>query len=172
MRWRSIVSWLGFQAVWLSCALGAAEGRNWPGIVAASLFLGGIVATSPGWRSAMRLAAAGGLSGTLIETSLIAAGLVRYSAPWPVDALAPAWIVALWIAFGATVPSILGILGSQRLAMAAALGAVSGPLAYLAGERLGALHIARPAAVGLLVLAFVWAAVFTGLVALASRCDA
>jgi hypothetical protein len=171
MAWRTIVPWLAFQGVWLVCASGAASGNGALGIAAALVFAAAMIAVSQHRVRDARLVAASGVAGFLIESALVNTGLIRFAAPWPIEALAPAWIVALWIAFGATLPAIADKLGAHQLKTAAALGAVAGPLAYLAGARLGALQIVGSATWSLVVLSLVWAAVMAGLVALHARGD-
>lgn len=169
MSWRSIVPWLAFQGVWLVCAIGASNGHGAPGIAAALAFAASVIALSPRPVKDALVVAASGVAGFFIESALVLAGLLRFAAPWPVETLAPAWIVALWIAFGATLPSITDRLGAHWLTVAVVLGAVAGPLAYLAGARLGALQIVGSATWSLLVLSIVWATALAGLVALHAR---
>lgn len=169
MPWQSIVPWLAFQAVWLICAIGAARGVSAPGIVAALVFAAAMIAFSRRPSSDALLVGASGILGFAIESALIMAGLVSFSAPWPNEMVAPAWMVALWLAFGASLPSMAAALGNHRLKLAAALGAIAGPLAYLAGARLGALDLGVTPAWSLLVLSAVWAAVMAGLMALHER---
>ena len=52
----------------------------------------------------------------------------------------PLWMVALWVLFASTLNcSLQWMQGRYLLAMI--LGAISGPLCFLAGERLGALQL-------------------------------
>jgi hypothetical protein len=135
------------------------------------MFTVAMIAWSPQPGRDALVIAVSGVAGLVFESALVIAGLVRFSAPWPIEALAPAWIVALWIAFGASLPSIVDNLGRYPLKMGAALGAVAGPLAYLAGVRLGALQLVGSTTLGLLVISGAWAAVMAGLVAFRARLD-
>jgi hypothetical protein len=166
MPWRSIVPWLAFQGVWLVCAIGAASGSGAPGISAALMFTAAMIAWSPQPGRDARLVAVSGVAGFLIESALVIAGFIRFSAHWPIETMAPAWMVALWIAFGASLSSFADKLGAHRLKIAATLGAVAGPLAYLAAARLGALQLVGSVTVSILAISAVWAAVMAGLVAL------
>lgn len=107
--------------------------------------------------------------GFVAESLLLANGLMRYSAPWPTDVLAPAWMVALWAAFGTTIETTRRLLGARPLSKSALLGAVFGPLAYLAGERLGALVFPGGAWPSVLAVAVIWALALPALVALQAR---
>ncbi len=133
---------IAFQAVWLACALGASAGTNWPGVAAASaLVTWHLVTSNNAARAAVPLVAAG-LLGALTESALVLTGLIAFNAaiaPWPV----PPWIIALWIAFATTLPVLGPIVGPSAASSwpwaAGALGLIAGPIAYIAGERLGAL---------------------------------
>ena len=57
----------------------------------------------------------------------------------------PYWILAMWALFATTLNASLGWLHG-RPALAGALGMLSGPLAYWAGARLGAIELVQPAA--------------------------
>lgn len=174
-----MTSLLAFQAVWLTCALGAASGTNWPGIIAAGMLATWHLATtSDRAREAVVLAAAG-LIGAGAETGLTALGLVSFAATAPPLPI-PTWIVALWIAFATTLPVLnrwIGPTSGQRWQWkAAALGFIGGPLAYIAGERLGALTLVPGTAAdagawwgAVLAVAIVWAAAAPTLLALRAR---
>jgi Protein of unknown function (DUF2878) len=104
-----------------------------------------------------------GIVGLIAESSLVAADLVRYSASWPMDAVAPAWIVALWLAFGTTLESTRRLLGTHPFVKSTLLGLLFGPLTYLAGERLGALAFTQPQWQGHLAVAALWGLAYPGL---------
>lgn len=167
MNFRVLTELAAFQAVWLTCALGAADGRSAPGIAAAALFVAAQLRSRGKPRQIAAVTLVGGSIGLAMETFLITSELVRHSADWPDSRLAPAWIVALWLAFASTMPTTARLLGSHPLAKAAILGAVFGPLAYAAGAQLGALRLSEPQWIGIVALACSWAVVFPGLVTLA-----
>jgi hypothetical protein len=103
------------------------------------------------------------------ETAFVALGLIRHVATWPLAALAPAWIVALWFAFGVTIDSMARILGGRPIAVQAIVGFVFGPLAYWAGARLGTLTLGTPEAVALAATGLVWAVALPALILLHGR---
>jgi len=178
MTWPIAAQLAGFQLVWLACALGAASGRSAPGIAAAAAFLAVRLALD---RRALdrraldrRLGAtglaalAGAALGFVAESVLVSIGLVRYAAPWPSAQLAPAWIVALWLAFGATLPIKARLLHGRPLA-AALLGALLAPLSYAAGARLAALETAAPHWPAYAAIALLWALALPLLIAAAGK---
>jgi hypothetical protein len=169
MALRPILSWLAFQVVWVACAIDAAAGQGWFGLAAALLFTVAMLAQSTQASRDAGTVVASAVAGFFIESALIGAGLIKFAAPWPVTTLAPAWIVALWMAFGATLPTLDRTLGPHRLKIAGILGAVAGPLSYIAGARLGALQIVGPTTMTLLALSTAWAIALPALLLLLRR---
>ena len=99
-----------------------------------------------------------GALGTVLDSALLAAGATRYpgtDAAWP-EALVPPWITALWVAF-ALLPRVSLRWLAGRTTLAALLGAVGGPLSYLAGERMGAVALADAPAFTVVALAVEYA---------------
>ena len=129
---------IGFQIVWLISAAGAARELSWPGITASTLLLGCHVGWTTGKRSSALVIVTTGAVGLLAETALVASGLIAYSAAWPSAAIAPAWIVTLWLAFAVMIAPLRRTMGSHALAKSALLGCATGPFSYLAAERMGA----------------------------------
>ncbi|MEO8780117.1 MAG: DUF2878 family protein, partial [Rhodanobacter sp.] len=90
-------------------------------------------------------------------------------AAWSNDGMAPAWILALWMTFALTFTQSLRYL-QTRLWLAALLGLIGGPLAYLGAARgWGVVDFADPAWRGPLVLAIGWALATPTLAWLARR---
>lgn len=156
-RQRLLIDIVGFQLVWFACALGAASGTSIPGIAAAVAFIAVHLMGSARAAAMLRMIAAAGLCGLLAESLLVATGLIRHSAPWPSELIAPAWLVALWMAFGATVGTMGRMLGRRPLPAAAVVGALLGPVSYIAGAGLGALMLAEPRSASLIGIATIWA---------------
>jgi len=84
--------------------------------------------------------------GLLWDSLFVTLGLMVYSSGSPAPGLAPVWIVAMW----------------------ALLGAVGGPLAYLAGHRMGGIELPDPA-IALLVQGLGWSMLMPLLTSLATR---
>ena len=124
---------LGYQAAWFVAVGFAARGLAWPGILAC---LGFAVITwwhSPLRRSDLRLVAVALACGLLMDGLLAGSGMLAYAAPLPALP-APAWIVALWVAFAMTLQhSLQWVLA--RPSIAVAFGVIGGPLAYSGAAR-------------------------------------
>ena len=160
---------LAFQGVWIVSAFGAAAGMAWPGIVSAVVLLGWYVLAVGGGHRGIVLALSCGLTGLIAETALVGFGWVRYGAPWPHPDLAPIWVIGLWAAFATTLQPTRRLLGLMPLTKAAVVGALLGPLSYLAGERIGALTLAEPVWTSLFATAAVWCIGLPALLALSAR---
>jgi hypothetical protein len=94
--------------------------------------------------------------GTVVEVSQLAAGTYASMAGQPTSALPPVWLLALWAQFATTLRHSLWSVIS-RPAVAALFGGLGGPVAFLAGERLGAMTLTRPLGPGLVRLGVAWA---------------
>ena len=71
-------------------------------------------------------------------------------------AVIPWWLMCLWLFFCATLRHSLAFLQQKKL-LSSILAAVSGPLSYFAGMKLGAVNFGWPIAVMIAVLALLWA---------------
>ncbi len=161
----------GYQLVWFAAVIGAGRGVAWPAMLSAALFIAWqLVLSSRRARELRLLVLALGL-GVLVDGGLSLSGLARYATPapaWPPGA-APLWILCVWMSFAMTVSQSLAFL-QARPWLAAAFGAVGGPLAYLGASRgWGAVTFAAPAAFGLSVLALAWAVAMPLLSTLSAR---
>lgn len=162
---RVAVNFVAFQAGWFAAVLGAGRGVPWLGVlVIPSLLLLHLV-LSADRRDELLLALTAALLGFIVDSILIA---VHVFAPVPFGSsppFSPAWMVMLWINQATTLNFCLAWLRGRYL-LGAVFGAVGGPLAYLAGAKLGAAAV--PSSQGMLILAATWALVFPLLLALNS----
>ena len=160
---------VAFQVGWFACVLGAAYGWPWAGIVAAAAAVAWHTLRAARPAQELKLVAIAVLVGALWDSTLVAAGWISFAPDAFAENLAPYWILAMWALFATTLNVSLGWLRG-RLALAALLGLLAGPLAYWAGARLGALELREPAA-ALGALALGWALIMPGLLVLARRMD-
>ncbi|TPG09879.1 DUF2878 domain-containing protein [Rhodanobacter glycinis] len=163
------LSLIGYQAVWFAAVIGAGHGAAWPGVLAMLVYALAQLALARNIRVDLGLMAAGLVLGFLLDGGMIRHGLASYTGGWPDPELAPAWILALWITFALTFSQSLRHL-QNHLWLAALLGLVGGPLAYLGAARgWQVVSFAEPAWRGLLVLAAGWALATPALAWLARR---
>lgn len=159
-----------FQITWAACVLGAASGFPWAGpamaAVAASLHLW----FAPGKGRELILMLAAAVLGCVFETALVQTGLVSYQSASLGTGMAPPWLIAMWFAFATLLNVSLRFLHG-RFVIATVLGAILGPLAYLAGERLGGIAFPTDRTHALVALAVVWGIAMPLLTWLAMRLD-
>lgn len=141
-----------YQLAWFAVILGAARGFAWLG-AAMALLVAGVHLWLRREPLEFRLVGVAALLGLVIDTTLAATGLVRFDSAGNLP-IAPYWMLALWVAFATTLNHSLSWL-MRRPIVAALGGAVFGPLAYLAGEKLGALSLPSPS-IALPVIATAW----------------
>jgi hypothetical protein len=159
---------IAYQAVWFAAVIGAGRGLWWPGVAATLAFAAWRLAVSAHRRVEWRLLAVALLLGLALENLWVRSDLLSYAAPWP-WAAAPAWLIALWLAFALTIVPLFGYLHARPL-LAALFGALGGPLAYLGAARgWQAVQLPTPAWPALLALGAGWALALPLLATLARR---
>jgi hypothetical protein len=167
--WASL---LGYQTVWFAAVIGAGHGLAWPGVAGTLVYVACQLAVARHWQADLSLLATAVVFGLLLDGGLIHWRLASYAAPWPSAAVAPAWILALWITFALTLTQSLAWL-QTRLWLAALLGLIGGPLAYLGASRgWHVVRFAEPSWRGLFCLAAGWALATPALAWLARRWSA
>jgi len=148
---------IGYQLVWLASVMGAIHGSRYAGPLAAALFACVVLAFGGRRRADLRLIPLVLVIGLFADSAWIALGWLHYSAPWPSPDFAPAWILAIWLAFSLTLNHSLAFL-KRRSALASLLGAIGGPLAYwLAADGFGAVRFDAPVMTVLVGLGIGWA---------------
>ena len=161
-----------FQLAWFAAIMGGASGYGafaaLPAAVVALLHLG---LNRSIWRREIWLILGVTLLGLLVETGFIRLGALQYIGIEAGTILPPLWIVALWLAFG-TLPngSLHWLKGRSLLQLI--LGAVLGPLSYLAGVRLGAATLGEPEGLSIAVIAVGWGLAMPIMFHLAKRLEA
>jgi uncharacterized protein DUF2878 len=157
-----------FYLGWVACVVGAAHGEFWlgPSVVAALVLTH--LSLTPRAVQETWLILAIGLFGFVIDTVQASAGLYAFTRTSPAVWLCPLWMVALWMVFATTLNSSMAWLAG-RSRLAAVLGAICGPVSYVAGARLGAIDLPAHVGMSLLGIAIVWACVMPTLFWLRNR---
>lgn len=136
-----IIALVGFDVVWLVAALGAAEGgMNWPGVAAISIYLIALAAAGLIGRQGAIVLIGWACAGLLAEAAFVAAGVLSYQPSTMLVLGVPPWIVGLWVSLGACF--IVFGLETPPSALILLVFAAAAPLAYLAGQKIGALAMA------------------------------
>jgi hypothetical protein len=164
-----LLNFIAFQLGWFACVLGAANGMPWLGpiVVTAAVALHLFRARRP--RPEFWLIAIAMALGLAVDSLLLATGWLSYPSGLWLPGLAPYWIVAMWALFATTLNVSMGWMSGRPL-LSALMGAVGGPLSYLAGEKLGAIEL-YPTAYALVALGLAWAVAMPLLSWLAPRLD-
>ena len=151
----SLANFIFFQAGWLACVLGGANSQPWIGTLSAVVIVGYHLLRANAPRMELTLIIITVLLGAAWDSLLVWLNWISYtSGMWSPD-FAPHWILALWALFATTLNVSLRWMKSH-LWLAMASGAIAGPLAYYAGNRLGAVQFTDPTT-ALVALAVGWA---------------
>lgn len=163
------VNFLLFQAGWFACVL---LGRTeW--YLAGPLIVAGIVLyhlkTAHDPQAEGKLLTAALVIGLVWENLLTFSGLLTYPTAQFYGVLAPVWIIVMWPLLAITLNQSLRWMKGRPM-LAVLFGAIGGPMAFLAGEKLGAVTF-NTSVMTLTVLAIGWAVLFPLLMKLAERHD-
>ena len=162
-----ILNFLAFQIGWFSCVMGAAHGMAAAGsAVALAIIVWHLSQCNAPWFE-FRLILCAALFGLVFDSALVWTGWIRYAHGNILPGVAPYWIIVLWMLFSTTLNVSLSWLKRSPL-MAVLCGALSGPLAYWGGAKLGALTLPAPVP-ALIALSLGWAVLTPLLLRIATR---
>lgn len=164
-----LVNIVAFKIGWLACVLGGASNLAWLGTLIALVIVAIHISQATNATTELRFIALAGLIGMVWDSLLASTGWLTYQSGLWFAGTAPYWIAAMWLLFATTLNVSLTWL-KNRLVVASLLGAVSGPLAFYAGHKLGAVTFVDFSS-AMIALAIGWAVILPGLVALSARLD-
>lgn len=168
-RWTPAIYFVFGQLGWFACTLSAARAIPWLGAVVVLLLIAAHLSRASAPLQEAKLIAVTAVIGAVWESVLTTAGLLIYPSGVVVHGLAPYWLVALWALFAAQFNTTYAWLKS-RLAVAALLGFIAGPVSFHAGAALGALRFAKPWPAAA-ALALGWACLLPSIAAMSRRWD-
>ena len=166
---QKLLNFVFFQAGWLAVVLLGAGQLHWLGLLVVAAVVAWHLVTSPAPQAEAQLVLFALGIGLVWENLLTLAGIVVYPYGQLSGGFAPVWIIAMWAMLATTLNLSLRWLHGRFL-LASVFGAIGGPLAFLAGERLGAV-VFPDVTLAMLVLGVGWGLLFTLLVMLAMRND-
>lgn len=158
-----------FEAAWFACVVSAARGQMVWGLAAVAASIALQLAISRKRRADLLLMAVALACGLVWDTTLSRMHLVVYASHWPFLAVAPIWILALWVQLATVLRDPLRWLHGRPV-LAVGLSAVGGAASYAGAARLGACTFPEPA-LTLIVLAAGWGIMLPLLLQLARRLD-
>ena len=164
-----VINVTAFKLGWLSSVFGGAQQLPWLGplvvLIAISIHL--LRAERP--RSEFMLILSAGLMGAFFDSLLVAAGWVSYKSGQFSAFIAPYWIITMWMLFATTLNVSMRWMRGRPL-LASAFGFVGGPLAYIAGHKIGGIQFVDQTT-AIAMLAFGWAVMMPLLMRLGERLD-
>jgi hypothetical protein len=128
---------IAFQISWFSCVIGAGMQYPWLGAIIVLTFTVWHLRGSKNAQAEILLLSIVMMIGGLFDQVLQSASLIHYQSHGWSDALVPAWILALWLAFACTLNVSLRWMRGKWL-LSIIFGLIGGPLAYIGAEKLGA----------------------------------
>jgi hypothetical protein len=157
-----------FQIGWFSCVVGGASSEYyWIGVVAVMVIIAIHLARADNVQNEIMLIMVTLLLGTAWDSGLTISGLFSFSNGVVVNGLVPMWMIAMWALFATTLNVSLSWMKNRYL-LAMAFGALGGPIAYYAGNRLGAVEFSSTST-ALFAVAIGWSIIMPLLLALATR---
>lgn len=164
-----VLNYVLFQVGWFACVLGAANHFPW----VASLFVLVIVFLqingAPKQKSEWLLMLVAATIGGFVDQVLLSNQFVAYNANGWSSAIVPVWILALWVSFASTLNVSMRWIRNKKL-VAFLFGAIGGPLAYMAAEKLGAIQM-TPMTISYVALGFLWGFAMLTLIEFAQQFD-
>jgi hypothetical protein len=154
-----LINFVLYQIGWFAIVVGVANGQPWLGTGVGLAAIGIHLSLAHGWVRHLSLVFASGAVGLTLDSLQLSLGVFRFPSGMIVPWLAPPWEVVLWMQFATLLPFCLRWL-SGRYLLGSVLGFVGGPLAFFAGERLGAVAFLSPQLPHYAVLGAVWALAF------------
>ena len=151
----SLFNLLLYQVGWFACVLGVAWDRQWLGIGIALCLLGAHFCLAKDRQFQFRIVLTAGAVGIIADTAQLWAGVFDFPHGVVFESLPPPFMTVLWMQFATTFRYSMSWL-SQRYVLCAFFGLLGAPLAFFAGERLGAVEFLSPRLMHFLVLGVVW----------------
>ncbi len=164
-----LINIAAFKLGWISSVVGGAQQLPWLGPLVVFMAVAIHLARAERPRSEMLLILSCGLIGAVFDSVLVAAGWVTFPSGMFSDSMAPYWIVTMWMLFGTTINMSMRWMRGRPL-LAAAFGLVGGPLAYIAGHKIGGIQFVDQGP-AIAMLAVGWAVMMPVLMQLGERFD-
>lgn len=147
-----------FKIGWLSCVYGAASGLAFEGCILALFIVAFSIKQASNKHAELLTLVLITLVGVIWESLVASQHLMVYATQSNTQleswVMAPYWLIVMWALFATTINQSMAWL-KDKLILAAGMGAIFGPMAFIAGEKLGAVEFANESA-AMIVLAVGW----------------
>lgn len=165
-----IKNFLLFQIGWFACVLGGAYNQ----VFASCLIVFAIIAyhlhQAVDASKELQLISIALFIGLIYESIVAYLGLAIYSNGQLTELLAPIWLILMWPLFATTLNISMRWLKSMPYWSTAVFGAIFAPLAYYAGESMGAV-IYVDLSVAMTIISLAWSVLLPLLVVTAKNLD-
>ena len=149
------INFVLYQTGWFCCVLGAAWQIPWLGMSIALALIGIHLWLSTDRTVQLKLLFVAAVFGLAVDSTQLWAGVFAFSSGVIVEWLPPPWMTILWMQFATTFHYSMRWL-SRRYMLSACFGLAGAPLAFFAGERLGAVEFLQPRVMHYAALALLW----------------
>lgn len=166
---QKVINALMFKIGWLGVVLLGTGTLHWIAPLLVTFVVGFHLSMCHKPEVELRLILVAVLMGAVWESFIAAQGLVVYAHGQANAYLAPAWIVSMWALLATSLNVNLSLL-RDRPFLTVLFGAIGGPFAFLAGEKLGAVTFPEPL-LAFTFLALGWGALMLALVVTARHFD-
>ena len=163
-----VINFLLFQVGWFACVLGGAYAQPLLGSLIVMAVIAYHLYQAEKVKQEINLLILALVIGFVFESLMTNMGLAKYSIGQFHPAIAPYWMIMMWPLFATTLNVSMRWLKGLPLFLVAIIGGSLAPLAYLAGNKLGAVEYDNTF-ISLSVIALAWAVLFPGLVTASSR---
>ena len=165
-----ITNLLLFQLGWFACVLGGAYDQVLIGCMITLAVIAYHLYRAADTVQELRLLMLALIIGLVFESVVTAQGLARYSHGQFFDFIAPLWMILMWPLFATTLNLSMRWLKGLTPLLIALIGALFAPLAYYAGNRLGAVEY-DDLILSMGIIAIAWAVLFPALVRISLKLD-
>ena len=162
-----LVNFIGFQVGWFACVLGAANDKELLGMIIALGVIIYHVINQGDSRKELKLVLVAVAIGLFWETWVLSLNILHYPSHPEASFWAPHWLIMMWALFATTINLSMGWL-KGRWVLAVFMGAIFGPLAFVAGEKLGAV-VFLDSTLSMITLAIGWGLLMPLLLWIAER---
>jgi hypothetical protein len=138
----NFINFVLFQIGWFACVMSGAQGHPWIGVLIAAAVIGWHLWKAPAPGAEVKLMLLAVIIGSVWDSLLVWQGWLAYSSGMWLPFAAPYWIIVMWALFATTLNVSLRWM-KGRWVIAVLFGAIGGPLAYYAGQRLVAVEFVQ-----------------------------
>jgi len=165
-----ITNFLLFQLGWFACVLGGSYDQALIGSTIALAIIAYHCYRAPDAIKEGRLLLLALIIGLVFESIITSQGIARYSNGQILDSIAPLWMILMWPLFATTLNLSMRWMKGLSPLVVAIIGAIFAPLAYYAGNQLGAVSY-DDITISLAIIAMAWAVLLPALVIMSLKLD-